>query len=172
MVKTNTLTSTGGKAKPFRVITMAGIESRIPMIVQKAEDLMCLGNMDAVISVLRYFEWDLRKVEENWFANMDTLRVKIGLDFDTSLKTKYPEISSALPDRNNNTCPVMYVEFEPDDPDYKAVSLTCGHQFSAESWRYYLREKVESMGKMCVFTKCQQARCNCVVPHSMFLEFC
>ena len=124
MVKHATSTSV---KKAFRVVTMAGIESRIPIIVQKAEELMCLGNNDAVISVLRYFEWDVRNLEESWFANMDNLRVKIGLDFDTGLKKKYPEIDSALPENNSNTCPVMYVEFDPSDTECRAISLVCGH---------------------------------------------
>lgn len=61
----------------------------------------------------------------------------------------------------------MFVDFDEEDPESRAVSLQCGHQFSTAAWRYYLQEKVKS-GTMCTKTKCQQTRCNVAVPNSLF----
>ena len=44
---------------------------------------------------------------------------------------------------------------EDADPDMEAVSLVCGHQFSAVTWSNYLLTKVEEEGPSCVFLKCQ-----------------
>ena len=61
---------------------MSDIEKQIPARVSQADDLLCLGNTDDIISVLRYFEWNQHKLEDEWFADQDKLRVKVGLDYD------------------------------------------------------------------------------------------
>ena len=73
---------------------------------------------------------------------MDKLILEIGLEYDTSLNKKYPIITSALKENNNNCDIVWGDEFDPKDPELKAVELICGHQFSAMSWTEYLKEKV------------------------------
>lgn len=63
------------------------------------------------------------------------------------------------------------MEFDEESDDYKADSLSCGHQFSAFCWKMYLKDKINSVGPNCVFTKCAQLRCNMVIPHSFFLKY-
>ena len=101
----------------------------------------------------------------------DSKFIDIGLEYDKTLKEKYPEIESTLKEKNDNMCMVMYCEFEPDDPDYSSDELFCGHQFSKLAWRMYLKDKIKEKGPLCVFTKCAQVRCNVVVPHSFFLKY-
>ena len=57
----------------------------------------------------------------------DSLRLEIGLDYNKKLIDKYPDIDDTTAAKNDNMCKVMYMEFEPDDEEYKAVQLVCGH---------------------------------------------
>mgnify|MGYP006091884259 CR=1 FL=1 len=96
--------------------------------MNRANEILCLENEDQVISVCRFFEWNQLKIEEQWFEKRDQLVYKIGLEFDPSIKVKYPEVSDSLSSKNNNTCLICYCEFE-TGPDimYRADSLSCGH---------------------------------------------
>ena len=146
------------------------LEKHFPTKITQAKETLGEVSDDYVISILRHFNWQTEKVNDQWFDKMDKLILEIGLEYDKSLNQKYPAITSALKENNNNCDIVWGDEFDPKDKELKAVWLSCGHQFSAMSWAEYLKEKVRTQGAACVFTKCIQQRCNVVVPHSFFLE--
>ena len=145
-------------------------EKHFPAKIQEAKETLGEASDDYIISILRHFNWQNEKVNNQWYDNMDKLVLEIGLEYDKSLNKKFPAITSALKENNNNCDIVWGDEFDPKNPDTKAVQLSCNHQFSAMSWREYLKEKVRELGAACVFTKCIQAKCNVVVPHSFFLK--
>lgn len=81
----------------IRVYDMEQImNDQIPKRIQKAKDLLCIENQDTIISILRHFNYNQTKIEENWFESQDKLEVEIGLKFDQLLTSKYPEISKSL----------------------------------------------------------------------------
>lgn len=84
-------------------------------------------NRDEMIAVCRYFHWNKDKIESNWFEDQDNLRLKIGMDYDKSLITKYPTIDGSLAKNNNGLCSTWGEPFDEDDPEMKAISLVCGH---------------------------------------------
>ena len=104
--------------------------------VQAVKDLLELEN-DKLIAILRHFDWDQNKIDEFWWTN-DSLPVEIGIAYNQSLEQQHPQITSSFAANNGGMCPVMYDEFDEADPDMKAVSLCCGHQFSAIAWKEYL----------------------------------
>ena len=73
-----------------------------------------------------------------WFAKDSNhqlaLRLEIGLDYDKSLSKKYNFMHETLPEHNGGMCKVMYMDFDDDDEELKAMSLSCGHQFSTIAW--------------------------------------
>ena len=130
-----------------------------------------MENDDQVISVLRYYNWNQRNIEEKWFEEMDKLRFVIGLEYDTTLVQQHPDVNASLAENNSGMCGICYCEFDEDDEEMKVDQLCCGHQYNVVCWKYYLKEKVQSEGPGCVFAKCPQLRCNVVVPHSLFLKY-
>ena len=128
--------------------------------MKKANEVLCLDTDDDVMAVLRYFDWNQEKMEAKWYdeKNQQKLRYEIGLEFNPALVQKYPFIEDSLAKKNGGLCAVMYCDFEnPDeggDPDMEAVSLSCGHQYSALAWNGHLKERVKSDGPACVFSKC------------------
>ena len=77
-------------------------------------------NDDHAISILRHFGWNQAKIEEAWFDNMDELELKIGIKYNTELVKKYKDINASLKENNDNTCAIMYMEFDEDDEEFKA----------------------------------------------------
>lgn len=50
----------------------------------------------------------------------DSKFVDFGIEYDTKLIEKYPDINSTTKENNGNKCMVMYAEFEEGDPDYES----------------------------------------------------
>ena len=114
-----------------------------------------MDNDDNVMSLLRYYDWNMHKVNDHWWNEMDKLSHTIGISYDKSLIVKYPEIDNSTAGKNDNTCPVCYSEFDdPSDLDSKRTSLVCGHEYCVTCWTYQLKEKVKTDGPGCVFSKC------------------
>jgi hypothetical protein len=85
------------------------------MKVHRANEILCLDNEDHVISVCRHFNWNQLKLQEDWFENQEELAKKIGIAFDPKIRNKFPEVEDSLAKKNNNTCPICYMEFDNSD---------------------------------------------------------
>ena len=129
------------------------IKQEMPKQIEGANQTLCLEE-DQVLAVLRHFDWNLTRLEEQWYDNIDQLKLKIGIEYDKSLNGKYPDITERLAANNGNMCNVMFMEFDPDDDDMRADECICGHQFSAICWTNHLKEKVRSQGAICMFARC------------------
>ena len=119
-----------------------------------------------MIIILRHYGWNKIKMEEQWFDNMPKLAIEIGIRFDLELVVDHPEISNSLKQYNKGICPICYCDF-----DGEADQLVCGHQYCTDCWGMYLKDKINSGGSACVLTKCPQAYCNVIVPHSHFVKY-
>ena len=51
---------------------------------------------------------------------MDELELKIGIKYNTELAKKYPDVNASLKENNDNTCAIMYMEFDEEDLEFKA----------------------------------------------------
>lgn len=117
----------------------------IPGCIQQVKDLL-ENTDDEAITLLRHFNWNFQKLEEQWFTMDDNKLRTVGLEYDEKLVEKYPDINATRKENNDNMCPVMYMEFEKGDPDYDSDQLVCGHQFSKICWKNYLKDKIKSNG--------------------------
>eukprot|EP00349_Pseudokeronopsis_sp_Brazil_P006337 CAMPEP_0202969920 /NCGR_PEP_ID=MMETSP1396-20130829/15821_1 /ASSEMBLY_ACC=CAM_ASM_000872 /TAXON_ID= /ORGANISM="Pseudokeronopsis sp., Strain Brazil" /LENGTH=406 /DNA_ID=CAMNT_0049697995 /DNA_START=211 /DNA_END=1431 /DNA_ORIENTATION=+ len=126
-------------------------------------------DQDKAITVLRYYKWNLDKLQNEWFENEHKLKYTIGLEFNSEIAKKTPAVNGSLASQNKGMCLVCYEEFSNAKVEQKALSLSCGHQFCLSDWKEYLRERVNK-GFEAVFTTCMQHHCNVMVPHSLFLR--
>jgi len=112
----------------LKIYTMKDLlEKHFPSKISKAKDTLGEVSDDYIISILRHFNWNTEKVNDQWFDKMDKLILEIGLEYDTKLNQKYPAITSALKENNNNCDIVWGDEFDPKDSELKALELLCGH---------------------------------------------
>ncbi len=100
-------------------------------------------NDDQAITLLRYFKWNLEKLQESWFADdQQKLMKKIGLVFDPIITKSYPYVNSTLKANNQGYCQICYSKF--NTTDAKPDALQCGHEFCSQDWRDYLGSRVNA----------------------------
>ena len=92
--------------------------------MSQANEIMFLKSDDNVMTVMRYFNWSIQKLNDKWYDNMQQLRIDTGLDYDTTLVSFHPEINASMQQNNNGMCGVCFCEFDEESP---ARSLECGH---------------------------------------------
>jgi hypothetical protein len=66
---------------------------------------------DDATATIRYFKWNMDKLQNEWFDNVKKLRTKIGLDFDQELLKASPHMNASLSRQNGNYCMICYSEF-------------------------------------------------------------
>ena len=101
-----------------------------------------------------------------WFTEQETLKYRLGLEFDASIRETHPETNASLPEMHGGYCPICYEELNEET----SFALACGHTFCVECWKDYLTTKVQA-GPEGVDALCQQVNCNMKVPHSQFVNF-
>ena len=90
--------------------------------------ILDIDDEDMIITILQYFNWKQEKVSQEYLCgDQEQLKVDMGISYDLTLNSKYPEITERLKENNGNLCNVMYMEFDPDDEDMRPDSLCCGH---------------------------------------------
>jgi len=125
-------------------------------IIDEVRELTCLSRDNAII-VLIQNNWNKDKIEATWFEDIEKNKIKIGMEYDKSLKL----------DQTKNYCMVCL-----DSPKKgeKFVGLSCNHLFCPTCFKEYLEFKVEDK-ITCVFTTCMMKDCNVLVPSSLFEKF-
>ena len=90
----------------------------IPRAIKEVKELLCIDNEDVVIQIMRFYDWNLTKVQEEWFEKEDELKYKIGLEFDPRIPTKHPSVNETRKENNQNSCGICFMDFEDEDEDY------------------------------------------------------
>ena len=50
----------------------------IPRAIKEVKELLCIDNEDVVIQIMRFYDWNLTKVQEEWFEKEDELKYSSG----------------------------------------------------------------------------------------------
>ena len=135
------------------------LKEREKMIQETIEKLF-LERDQAILAMIHY-EWNLDNLD-NWYEDVDTNKSQSGIDLSNETKEKLEKEGI---ESNGNTCLTCF-----EEKNDTFFSLNCGHQFCGECWKEYLLEKLKNpLG--CLFAKCQQAGCTCIVPEDVYKKF-
>lgn len=47
-----------------------------------------MNDKDAVVAIMRHFDWDIEKMQQGWFEKPSEYELEIGLNYDESLIMK------------------------------------------------------------------------------------
>jgi hypothetical protein len=67
--------------------------------VEAITDLLGIPS-DKAILILRYFKWDVDKMQNNWFEKEEKLKLQIGLEFDKTIPKKAGYVNASLKANN------------------------------------------------------------------------
>jgi len=144
------------RKSPYLVFeSLTEISDRQTRCINDARELLDVDAGDAFF-LLRFFGWDLARLQEAWFANDLKVRDRCGLS-----NSSLPSSSSS----SSGKCPIC------QETVAQLVSLSCNHGFCSDCWRGYLHCQVDD-GKATIQARCPQHKCERVVPKDLFVKFC
>ena len=132
---------------------------REKMILETTEKLLLERNQ-AILAMI-YYEWNLDKLD-NWYEDIDQNKVNAGIELSEKMRKQLEKEGVESFGDNCLTC------FE--DKNDSFYNLSCGHQFCADCWTEYLKEKLKTpLGALHV--RCPQHNCTCIVGEEIYKKF-
>eukprot|EP00197_Chlamydomonas_leiostraca_P004716 CAMPEP_0202867712 /NCGR_PEP_ID=MMETSP1391-20130828/9582_1 /ASSEMBLY_ACC=CAM_ASM_000867 /TAXON_ID=1034604 /ORGANISM="Chlamydomonas leiostraca, Strain SAG 11-49" /LENGTH=627 /DNA_ID=CAMNT_0049547775 /DNA_START=210 /DNA_END=2089 /DNA_ORIENTATION=+ len=140
-------TVASGRKPAFRILKKEDLQERRKQAIEDVVGVLGIAEEDAV-RVLRKFKWDVNRLHESWFTDMDAVRREIGLQDE-----------QPAPSKSEETCQVCYDTF----PVSEMKAAPCGHMYCQTCWNGYLHEKISS-GPACLDVRCPTPKCGAAVP--------
>ncbi|EFN58957.1 hypothetical protein CHLNCDRAFT_137543 [Chlorella variabilis] len=103
-----------GAKKAFVVLDKEELRGRLGVAVEQVVDLLCISDAEAT-RALRFYKWDLSKLQEEWFTDPDGVRGKVGL------LDEQPSTS-----RKEETCKICFETFPDCWRGYIHTSISSG----------------------------------------------
>ena len=87
--------------------TVEQIQERQMVKVNEIMDVFGF-TIDQSISVLRYYKWNMDKLQNTWFDRQAELRKTIGIEFDQTIPRRYPYVNASLRANNRGMCQICW----------------------------------------------------------------
>ncbi|KAK9905069.1 hypothetical protein WJX75_009180 [Coccomyxa subellipsoidea] len=139
---------------PYVVYNEERLRARQHDAVKAVAGVLSISEGD-VVRVLRQFKWDANRVNEEWFADEESVRRRVGLSEEV------PEASTS----GKATCRICFDEF--DVKNMRAAR--CKHFFCKPCWRGYISTAI-SCGPSVLSLRCPLPDCSAAVPQSVVKE--
>ncbi len=115
------------------------------------------------ITVLMNYKWNMDKVNQLWFEDIEGNRKKFGLDSDEESKKQLAKMKVEI---NTNYCLVCYSDVDSTN----SFKLNCGHTFCDDCWKGNIETLLEDVF-CCLYSTCMQKSCNLRIPESVFENY-
>eukprot|EP00922_Rhytidocystis_sp_ex-Travisia-forbesii_P040132 GHVS01059685.1.p1 GENE.GHVS01059685.1~~GHVS01059685.1.p1 ORF type:complete len:357 (-),score=29.47 GHVS01059685.1:979-2049(-) len=149
--------------KPYDVLSEADVEQRIQEATNEVAELLMIDT-DIVLFLLRAYRWNADELTQDWFTNPAAVYKRGGLPEQSSS----PESSFTLEEgKEEFTCPVLCETV----PIEQSFALRCGHRYSHECWRRYLKAAVEEGPDRALTRRCPHFECRELVRSSCWSDF-
>ncbi|CAN0923097.1 Probable E3 ubiquitin-protein ligase ARI7 [Linum grandiflorum] len=136
----------------YTVLKEDDIKQRQEDSITRVSTVLSISRVDATI-LLCHYNWSVSKVNDEWFADEDTVRRTVGL-----LDRPAVELS----DVRELTCGVCFDVF----PSNKISSAACGHPYCNLCWSGYINASVNG-GPGCLTLRCPDPSCRAAVGKDM-----
>lgn len=146
----------------FQVIKTTDLQKFRECKIEEASEFTSLSKDESIIVLVNY-QWNMEKLRDNWYENVDENKIKCGISLS---KNNQYLLKNLKNDNKRNHCLVCYA-------DYKKISffsLKCEHQFCHDCWKGYLESKTEDILTMICAT-CPQQGCPLICHESVFRKF-
>ncbi|CAN6582349.1 hypothetical protein ACFX13_034550 [Malus domestica] len=136
----------------YNVLTEADIRQHQEEDIMRISTVLSIPKFAASI-LLRYYNWSVSKVHDEWFADEERVRRAVGLPEKPVVE--YPNASELH-------CGICF-EIYPRD---KMHAAACGHPFCSSCWAGYISTAIND-GPGCLMLRCPDPSCSAVVCQDM-----
>ena len=146
----------------YEIIQNSEVIKKRDTIIEKFIEYSCL-NYDEAELVLVYYNWNYDKLLEEWFENME--KIKIDSHIEQSPES-IKKISEFLTKNkiSENTCPICYSEIEKED----SLSLKCNHLICKDCFKEYITNKLLTEPINILNTPCPLDGCNLYLTRTIY----
>ncbi|KAL3678281.1 hypothetical protein R1sor_021237 [Riccia sorocarpa] len=142
----------------YTILSEADIRQRQDESINTITNFLSVSTVEAGI-LLRHFKWSVGKVNDEWFADEESVRKSVGLSSARSENRRKPLAE-------NLKCAICF-EMYPV-PTMKS-SAGCEHYFCEACWRGYIHTAVCD-GPGCLTLRCADPACGSAIGENMVLE--
>ena len=118
-------------------------------------------NHNEVILAMRFLNWNRNEYDE-WYDNLEENKVRAGIKLSNETREDLEKKGIKSNGDRCLRCGKM--------KDNTFFSLNCGHQFCAECWTNYLKEKIRNPPEALRAT-CPQNGCTCIVYERLYEHY-
>ena len=148
--------------KNFQIVHLNEISNLRENLISKCCESTALTRDEAILVLIQY-KWNIDRIDDDWFNDVDENRQKFGIDLDKPSKLKLLKLNV---NNYSNICLVCESNLEESDN----FSLKCGHNLCNFCWTEFIKSKIDDIF-CCVYSTCPQQGCNIKIPESVFLKF-
>ncbi|KAF9674531.1 hypothetical protein SADUNF_Sadunf10G0136800 [Salix dunnii] len=136
----------------YTVLSEEDIRKRQDDDVTRIATVLSISKVAASI-LLRYYNWSVSKVHDEWFADEEKVRKAVGL---------LEEPVVPFPDGREMTCGICFETY----PSDRLLAAACGHPFCNSCWAGYISTAIND-GPGCLMLRCPDPSCNAAVGQDM-----
>ncbi|MCO5548081.1 hypothetical protein L7F22_001538 [Adiantum nelumboides] len=140
----------------YLVLSEKDIRQRHEEAVTNVSTVLDISPTQAGI-LLRHFKWSISKVNDEWFADEEAVRGKVGL-------LCKPLVQPAR-DTKDVTCGICFESYSLDS----MRATVCGHNFCTSCWAGYIHTAIND-GPGCLTLRCPDPNCHAAVGEDMVLS--
>ncbi|XP_075634753.1 putative E3 ubiquitin-protein ligase ARI8 [Castanea sativa] len=136
----------------FTILSEADIRQRQEDDIMRISTVLSISKVAASI-LLRYYNWSVSKVHDEWFADEEKVRRAVGL-------LEKPVVE--YPNARELTCGICFETYPCD----RIHTAACGHFFCSSCWAGYISTAIND-GPGCLMLRCPDPSCGAAVGQDM-----
>ncbi|KAJ4721664.1 RBR-type E3 ubiquitin transferase [Melia azedarach] len=136
----------------YTVLSEVDIRQRQEEDINRISTVLSISKVSASV-LLRFYNWSVSKVHDEWFADEERVRKTVGL-------LEKPVVK--FPDGDEMTCGICF-ETCPCD---RLKTAACGHPFCSTCWTGYISTAIND-GPGCLVLRCPDPSCGAAVGQDM-----
>ncbi|MCD7462107.1 hypothetical protein HAX54_047808 [Datura stramonium] len=143
-------------SKNYTILKGSDIRQLVKEDISKTSAILSVPT-DVSVALLRHYNWNISRANEEWFASESKVRKSIGMLSEKEIT----EVLSRDSSRLTLTCGICFEEYSLDLIDY----ADCKHPYCKECWECYISASIES-GVRCLVLRCPEPCCKIMVGQS------
>ncbi|XP_060200894.1 probable E3 ubiquitin-protein ligase ARI8 [Lycium barbarum] len=151
--------------KNYKILKDTDIRQLVKEDVVKTSSILSVPQ-DVSLALLRRYNWNVTRANEEWFANEHEVRKSIGMLSENNYISVSENKNPLKRSSNHVNCGICFEEYSFD----KVAFATCNkHPFCKLCWEGYISASIDDGSNKCLGLRCPEPRCDAMVGESMIV---